>query len=237
MNSDEDTLFNNFFIRDKEGRVSFIVLSDKLGLDEESLTLFLKDKGEISNKSGRKYLMGWKYRDDARTPAQTSKQKLATIDEITDERGKIKKEELETYRLNQELEEYKRRLKIKNREIDEYKSVIKKHAREKLEMEESHRSRVEELTEKISLGHSLNERMQNILDVTKRDLERLSGMSVKILILTDFHEPNDFKDDKLISHTRSVFIPKDQNYRFEIGDPDSVEHKIHHNPDLKNHFM
>lgn len=35
MNSDEDTLFNKFFVRDRDSKVSFTLLSDKLGLDDE----------------------------------------------------------------------------------------------------------------------------------------------------------------------------------------------------------
>lgn len=244
MNSDEDTLFNKFFVRDRDGRVGFQVLSDKLGLDDELLLQFLSvRKLEVNEKSGRKYLMGWKYRDDARTPAQSSnlnqifsstlpqQKSLKPIIEIPDDSIQRKKDELERYRLAQELEEYKRQLKLKNREIDNYKESIRKHAREKLELEDTHRRNLEELTEKVSLGHSLNERIQSILNRTKKDLEQLSTKDVKILILVDFNDSSGTR------HTRSVFAPKDQIYTFEIGDPKKEEYKTHHNPDLRTHFM
>ena len=200
MNSDEDTLFNKFFVKDRDSKVSFTVLSDKLNLDNDSLLLFLNSRNlTVNDTHGRKYLMGWKYRDDARTPAQvnntnqifsttqksTQKSTLKPVVEDFDDIQK-KKDELEKYRLTQELEEYKRRLRLKNKEIDDYKEAVRRHAREKLELEELHRAKLEELTEKVNLGHSLNERMQSILDGTKRDLERLSGKEVKILILTAY---------------------------------------------------
>lgn len=246
MNSDEDTLFNKFFVRDRDSKVSFTLLSDKLGLDDELLLKFLSiRKFEINDKSGRKYLMGWKYRDDARTPAQSSnvnqmfsssshppqQKSLKPIIEIPDDSIQRKKDELERYRLAQELEEHKRQLKIKNGEIDTYKESIRKHAREKLELEDTHRRNLEELTEKVSLGHSLNERIQSILNRTKKDLEQLSAKDVKLLILVDFN------DSVGTRHTRSVFAPKDQIYTFEIGDPKREEYKTHHNPDLRTHFM
>ena len=241
MNNDEDTLFNKFFVKDRDSKISFTVLSDKLNLDDESLIRYLTNKNlEINDRNGRKYLIGWKYRDDARTPTQSSntagqmfssvqKSTLKPIIEIPDDSIQRKKDELEKYRLAQELEEYKRQLKLKNREIDNYKDSIRRHTREKLELEESHRNKLEELTEKVSLGHSLNDRMQSILSKTKKDLEQLSGKEVRILILTDFHD-NSKGDLKL--HTRSYFVPKDQNYTFEIG-----HETKHHNPDLRTHFM
>jgi hypothetical protein len=238
MNSDEDTLFNKFFVKDRDSKVSFTVLSDKLNLDNDSLLLFLNSRNlTVNDTHGRKYLMGWKYRDDARTPAQvnntnqifstTQKSTLKPVVEDFDDIQK-KKDELEKYRLTQELEEYKRRLRLKNKEIDDYKEAVRRHAREKLELEELHRAKLEELTEKVNLGHSLNERMQSILDRTKRDLERLSGKEVKILILTDFHDTNEPSK----RHSRTLFVPKGQEYTFEIG----YETK-HQNPDLRTHFM
>src|SRR5579871_4591978 len=117
MNNDEDTLFNKFFVRDRDSKVSFAVLSDKLNLDDELLLQFLSNrKLEVNDKSGRKYLIGWKYRDDARTPAQSSsvnqifsttqKSTLKPIIEVPDDSIQRKKDELEKYRLAQELEEY-----------------------------------------------------------------------------------------------------------------------------------
>jgi hypothetical protein len=247
MNNDDDTIFNKFFVRDRDSKVSFTVLSDKLNLDEELLLQFLSNKKlEIGDKSGRKYLIGWKYRDDAKTPTQSSninsmisnttshppqQKSLKPIIEVSDDSIQRKKDELERYRLAQELEEHKRQIKLKNREIDNYKESIRKHAREKLELEDLHRRNLEELTEKVSLGHSLNERIQSILNRTKKDLEQLSGKDVKILILVDFN------DSAGTRHTRSVFAPKDQIYTFEIGNPNSSEYKTHHNPDLRTHFM
>lgn len=228
MNSDEDTLFNKFFVKDRDSKVSFTVLSDKLNLDNESLLLFLNNRKLMVNDiNGRKYLLGWKYRDDARTPAQVNTTQKPVLNPITEDDTQRKKDELERYRLTQELEEYKRRLRVKNKEIDDYKEAVRKHAKEKSELEELHRAKLEEITEKISLGHSLNERIQSILDKTKKDLEKLSGKEVKILILTDFHETNEPNK----RHSRTLFVPRGQDYTFEIG-----HETKHQNPDLRTHF-
>lgn len=247
MDNETDILFNKFFIPDNTNKVSFTVLSDKLNLDEESLLLYLTGKKlEVIEKKERKYLIGWRYRDEVRTPAQNYKQIFNTnsgqkyqpfkqsinnsesqkLNPITEEnemeKYKLSLQQLERQQI--ELEEYKRKLRAKNKEIDEYRDAIKRHTKEKLEMEDLHRNKIEEMVERISLGHSLNERIQSILNKTKKDLETLSGKSVKILLLTDFHE-----NDKL--HNRSLFIPKDQDYNFVIG-----HETKHHNPDLRTHF-
>lgn len=259
--NEEDTLFNKFFIKDKDSKISFTVLSDKLNLDDESLMRYLTNKGlEINDRNGRKYLIGWKYRDDARTPAQSSNIQKSSFKAVKTveipnnsvttgateameamERRKDEITSQEYQRQQAELEEYKRQLKLKNREIDNYKDLIKRHTREKLELEESHRNKLEELTEKVSLGHSLNERIQSILNRTKKDLERLSGKEVRILMLTDFHDNSKGSDGSITSklHTRSYFVPKDQNYTFEIEHPgrNTNASRMHHNPDLRTHFM
>lgn len=226
----ENSKFNKFFVRDKDGRVSFTVLSDKLNLDNELLLEFLLDKDlNVEEIEGRKYLIGWKYRDEIRTPAASFPQKIKKIE--TSEIIEKSSDKTEKYKLKLELEEYKRQLKIKNREIDTFKDLTKKHTREKLEMEESHRKHLDELAEHVSLGHSLNERIYNDANRLKKSLEKLSSKEVKIVILVDFNESTGNR------HTRAVFVPKDQDYTFEIGDATTPEYKTHHNPDLRTHFM
>jgi hypothetical protein len=227
----ENSKFNKFFVIDKDGRVSFTVLSDKLNLDSELLLEFLLDKDlKIEEIDGRKYLIGWKYRDEIRTPAASTEssfpQKIKKV-----ESTEMSKEKIEQRKLYLEVEEYKRQLKIKNREIDSYKDLTRKHTREKLEMEESHRKHLDELAEHISLGHSLNERIYNDVNRLKKSLEKLSSKDVKIAILVDFNESAGNR------HTRAAFVPKDQDYTFEIGDATTPEYKTHHNPDLRLHFM
>lgn len=259
MSNDEDILFNRFFIKENGDKVSFAVLSEKLNLDDESLLKYLRDRNlDIINKHNRNYLNGYRYRDDARTPAQSNSQffpKYQTgqkqLDKINESNNGVEvklapkptdyksvenlknnklqdQEFLENYRLKVELEEYKNKIRTKNKELDSYKDQIKKHAKEKLDLEDSYRRKLEEAAEKISLGHSLNEQIQNCLNKTKSNLEQLSGKSVKILLLTDIHDNHDIS--KL--HSRTIFIPKDQEYNFIIGN----EQK-HQNPDLRTHFL
>lgn len=222
----ENSKFNKFFVIDKDGRVSFTVLSDKLNLDSDLLLEFLVNKNlKIEEIDGRKYLIGWKYRDEIRTPTTFSiKTKKVESVEIT-------KEKMEQRKLYLEIEEYKRQLKIKNKEIDSYKELSRNHAREKLELEESHRKHLDELADHVSLGHSLNERIYNDANRLKKSLEKLSSKDVKIVILVDFNESDGNR------HTRAAFVPKDQDYTFEIGDATTPEYKTHHNPDLRSHFM
>lgn len=224
--------FNKFFIKSKSGKVAFNILLEKLNLDENELIEYLNSKNlEIIELRGRKYLNGWKYRDEARTPlsvfpdANTEMKQEHSLEMNSIIPQSISQEDIERLRLYNELEEHKKALKLKNKEIDRYKNTIKNHAREKLELEEAHRAKMDELAEKVSLGHSLNDKIQNIINTTKRDLETLSGKDVKILLLVDFY-------DNLKRHNRSVFIPRDQNYTFEVG------HEFkHHNPDLRTHFL
>lgn len=232
MSISEDTNFNHYFVRDDKGRVSLDKLSDKLDLDEETLLKQLQDL-DVRDVNGIYYLYGWKYKDSARTPAPLENQnkqyfKEPVIPQQQDKSTKSKDSNdqfLEKYKLKMELEDYKQKLKLKNKELDNHKEIIRAHVKEKSDLEDSYRLKLEGEIEKISLGHSLNERIQNILNKTKQELETLSGKPVNILLLADFHNA-----DK--RHSRNVFIPKDQNYTFEIG-----HEQKHQNPDLRTHFM
>lgn len=223
MSNTIDLNFNKNFVREKYGCVSLKVVAIKLDIDESSAEEFLKSKNiEIQVNDGKKFLKGWKYRDDAKTPLQVPVLKSKDYD--------IKKDDTS----QQLMEEYKSmKIKSKNKENDLLKQItflndkIKDYESKLSELEESHRIKIDEIMEKISLGQALNKKINDILDKTKSDLERLSNKEVEILILVDFHDKGEISK----RHSRTYFIPKNQNYSFEIG------HELkHENPDLCKHF-
>lgn len=238
-----DKMFNTFFVKDERSRASLVVIAQRLGIDEDEAFEYLNIKKlPLKSKNDILYLEGYRFNDNLRTPAikEDSKQELFKLDELIKENKNLSRDikpskldeqkEIEILKQNKDifeiqLEEYKRKLKEKDRLLKEQREEIRRQAREKLELEEKHINELREHIEKVNLGHSLNSDIPKTLERISKQLETLSNRDIKILLLVDSIE----RDGK--RHSRKVFIPKEQKYTFEIGH----EYK-HENPDLKIHY-
>lgn len=241
-----DKIFDTYFIKDSKNKVSFLVISDKLGVSEDKCYKYIESKGlPTINKDDMLYLVGYKYNDNLRTPQvqptssmdkliETYKPKLTNSTNFPIKESIPPKEvdnaEIELLRQNRDilaiqLEEYRRKAKEDQQIMKNQKDEIRKHIRKNLELEEKHDNELREHMEKTNLGHALNNDIFKTLERLQKQLGELSSKDIKILLLVDSLE----KDGN--RHSRKVFVPKEQKYNFTIG------HEFkHENPDMKVHY-
>jgi hypothetical protein len=221
MNNNTDILFNKFFVESINNTVSFINLLDKLNLNEEELISYLNYKNlEIEEEDGSKYLVGYKYRDETRTPIQSSmigsKQSLfQSIKSPLLNNNTFNNSNTSNTFLQKKLsKEYNKELE--DNEFDNLKKKMIIIDNENKALKIKNKKLQKESLSRLNIINGITKLCKNNMNEIVNNLEDYSGEKVSIVTIID-----------IANNGRFIITPDNLNYNFVVDkEYDSVIHSL-----------
>jgi len=227
MNDNTDILFNKFFVKSKNDTVSFINLLDKLNLGEEELIFYLNDNNlEIEEEDGSKYLVGYKYRDETRTPIQSSmigsKQSLFqskkspllnnnTFNTFNNSNTSNTSNNFLQKKLNKEYNK-----ELEDNEFDNLRKKIIIINNENKALKIKNKKLQNESLSRLNIINEITKLCKNNMNEIVNNLEDYSGEKVSIVTIID-----------IANNGRFIITPDNLNYNFVVDkEYNSVIHSL-----------